>query len=35
MRERAESLGGIMEIQTNTNGGTTVTWSVPCKGCAQ
>jgi signal transduction histidine kinase len=35
MRERAESLGGNMEIQTNTNGGTTVTWSVPCKGCAQ
>jgi signal transduction histidine kinase len=35
MRERAESLGGNMEIQTNTNGGTTVTWSIPCRGCAQ
>ena len=33
MRQRAESLGGIMEIETNTNGGTTVTWSVPCRGC--
>ena len=35
MRERAESLGGNMEIQTNKNGGTTVTWSVPCQGCTE
>ena len=35
MRERAESLGGNMEIQTVPNGGTTVTWSVPCQGCPQ
>ena len=33
MRERAESLGGNMEIHTVANGGTTVTWSVPCQGC--
>lgn len=33
MRERAESLGGNMEIHTVPNGGTTVTWSVPCQGC--
>ena len=35
MRERAESLGGSMEIQTIPNDGTTVTWSVPCQGCPQ
>ena len=35
MRERAESLGGNMEIHTVPNGGTTVTWSVPCQGCTQ
>ena len=35
MRERAESLGGNMEIHTVPNRGTTVTWSVPCKGCAK
>ena len=34
MRERAESLGGNMEIHTVPNGGTTVTWSVPCQGCS-
>ncbi len=34
MRERAESLGGTMEIQPSTTGGTTVTWSVPSKGSA-
>jgi signal transduction histidine kinase len=32
MRERAESLGGYMEIQTKKEG-TTVTWSIPCSGC--
>lgn len=29
LRERAQSLGGIMEIQTNTHGGTTISWSIP------
>ncbi len=29
MRERAETLGGNMEIQANINKGTTLTWSVP------
>jgi signal transduction histidine kinase len=33
MRERAEALGGNMEIHTVPNHGTTVTWSVPCRGC--
>lgn len=33
MRERAESLGGNMEIQKNQNGGTTLLWTVPCRGC--
>ncbi len=33
MRERAESLGGTMEIHSVPNNGTTVTWSVPCRGC--
>jgi signal transduction histidine kinase len=33
MRERAESLGGTMEIHSVQNIGTTVTWSVPCRGC--
>ena len=32
MRERAESLGGNMEITTDTNQGTTVTWSIPNAG---
>lgn len=34
MRERAKTLGGNMEIHTVPNGGTTVTWSVPCRGCS-
>ena len=33
MRKRAESLGGTMEIHSVQNIGTTVTWSVPCRGC--
>jgi signal transduction histidine kinase len=33
MRERAESLGGTMEIHSVPDIGTTVTWSVPCRGC--
>jgi signal transduction histidine kinase len=33
MRERAESLGGTMEIHSIPDIGTTVTWSVPCRGC--
>lgn len=33
MRERAESIGGTMEIHSIPNIGTTVTWSVPCRGC--
>ena len=33
MRERAESIGGTMEIHSKQNIGTTVTWSVPCRGC--
>ena len=33
MRERAESIGGTMEIHSTPNVGTTVTWSVPCRGC--
>ena len=32
MRERAESLGGTMEMTTQKNYGTTLTWSVPCSG---
>lgn len=34
MRERAEALGGTMEIHSVPNIGTTVTWSVPCRGCS-
>lgn len=34
MRERAESIGGTMEIHSKQNIGTTVTWSVPCRGCS-
>ena len=34
MRERAESLGGTMEINSVPNHGTTLTWSVPCQECA-
>ena len=29
LRERALSLGGKMEIQKNTHGGTTISWSIP------
>lgn len=32
MRERAESLGGIMEITTENGHGTTMTWSIPTAG---
>jgi len=32
MRERAESLGGNMEIMSEQNKGTTVTWSIPNSG---
>jgi signal transduction histidine kinase len=32
MRERAESLGGNMEITSETSRGTTVTWSIPNTG---
>jgi signal transduction histidine kinase len=35
MRERAESLGGNMEITSGKNQGTTIEWTVPCTGwCA-
>jgi signal transduction histidine kinase len=35
MRERAESLGGNMEITSEKNQGTTIKWSIPCSGwCA-
>jgi signal transduction histidine kinase len=35
MRERAESLGGNMEITSVENEGTTIVWSIPCTGwCA-
>jgi signal transduction histidine kinase len=33
MRDRAESIGGTMDIHSTPNVGTTVTWSVPCRGC--
>lgn len=33
MRERAESLGGYMEITTMKDKGSKVTWSIPCQGC--
>ena len=29
LRDRAQSLGGNMEIQRNTHGGTTISWSIP------
>jgi signal transduction histidine kinase len=32
MRERAESLGGTMEMTSVMNKGTTLTWSVPNAG---
>lgn len=35
MRERAESLGGNMEITSENNKGTTVTWTIPNSGWAQ
>jgi signal transduction histidine kinase len=35
MRERAETLGGSMEITSEKNQGTTIKWSIPCSGwCA-